>query len=71
MSDKNIKYEINKFQFDLKISRISKKLDIDSKRSSTGIIKIFDIKKLLIHYMIDICLPNIKETKNIIEYNCD
>ena len=70
LSDKNIKYEINKFQFDLKISRISKKLEIESKRSSTGIIKIFDIKKLLTHYMIDICLPDIKETKNIIEYNC-
>ena len=70
IADKKIKYEINKFQFDLKLSRLCKKSNIVSKKTSLDTIKIFDIIHLLEHYQIQTNLVDIAETKSIIEYNC-
>jgi hypothetical protein len=70
IADKKIKYEINKFQFDLRLSRLCKKANIVSKKTSLDTIKIFDIIHLLEHYKIETNLNDIKETKSIIEYNC-
>ena len=70
IADKKIKYEINKFQFDLRLSRLCKKSNIVSKKMSNDTIKIFDIIHLLEYYNIETNLNDIKETKSIIEYNC-
>ena len=70
IADKKIKYKINKFQFDLRLSRLCKKANIVSKKTSNDTIEIFDIIHLLDHYKIQTNLIDIKETKSIIEYNC-
>ena len=70
IADKKIKYEINKFQFDLKLSRLCKKSNIVSKKASNDTIKIFDIVHLLKYYQIQTDFIDIAETKSIIDYNC-